>query len=149
MNHAYYVYLPQGCLSHYSNTLPEPNTVHDAFKSNSIYMDLRARNHYHDFPATQVERLKAYHTVYERMHDLLTQRIRTEDDLMDMLHDRAADGSPLDPHRDFEKDYKRLDQLYTDINLAMFTVYTEFLRNTPMISIVRQPPPSLLMLLPR
>jgi hypothetical protein len=51
-----------------------------------------------------------YHTVYEQMHDLLTQRIRTEDDLMDMLHDRAADGSPLDPHRDFEKDYKRLDQ---------------------------------------
>ena len=58
----------------------------------------------------QVPRLKAYHTVYEQMHDLLTQRIRTEDDLMDMLHDRAADGSPLDPHRDFEKDYKRLDQ---------------------------------------
>jgi hypothetical protein len=45
-----------------------------------------------------------------------------------MLNDRAADGSPLDPHRDFEKDYKRLDQLYTDINRAMLTVYAEFLR---------------------
>ena len=47
-----------------------------------------------------------------------------------------------------EKDYKRLDDLYTDINRAMLTVYTDFFRDTPLTSTER-PPPSLLMLLPR
>ena len=48
-----------------------------------------------------------------------------------MLSDRAADGSPLDPYRDFEQDYKCLDQLYTDLNRAMATVYAQFIRDTP------------------
>ena len=111
-------------------------------------MALCERNQQKDFPATQLPRLKAHHKVYEQLHDLLTLRISTEKELMDMLQDKAADGSPLDPHRDYEKDYKRLDDLYTDINRAMLTVYTDFLRDTPLTSTER-PPPSLLMLLPR
>ena len=86
--------------------------------------------------------------VYGQLNDLLQQRIRTEQDLLDMLSDRAADGSPLDPYRDFEQDYKRLDQLYTDLNREMVTVYAQFLRDTPRTS-RELPPPSLLFILPR
>jgi hypothetical protein len=135
-------------LLHYSTTLPDLNTVHVAFQSNPIYLALCERNHYKGFPAAQVPRVKEYHKVYEQLHDLLTLRIRTEQDLMDMLQDKAADGAAVRPHRDFEKDYKRLDRLYTDINRAMYIIYTEFLRNTP-LTYTQRPPPSLLMLLPR
>lgn len=122
--------------------------MHVAFESNPIYQALIQRNHYSEFPETQISRLQAHPMVYEQLNDLLQQRIRTEQDLLDMLSDRAADGSPLDPYRDFEQDYKRLDQLYTDLNRAMFTVYAQFLSQTPRTS-RELPPPSLLFILPR
>jgi hypothetical protein len=101
-----------------------------------------------EFPATQIPRLQPHPKVYQQLNDLLTQRIRTEQDLLDMLSDRAAYGSPLDPNRNFEQDYKRLDQLYTDLNRAMLTVYAQFIRDTPPSS--RQVPSStLLFILPR
>ncbi len=46
---------------------------------------------------------------------------------MNMLDDRAADGTPLDPKRDFEKDYERLNQLYKDLNRSMFECYLRYL----------------------
>jgi hypothetical protein len=136
------------CPITYFCTLLDSHTVHVAFESNPIYQALCQRNHFSEFPATQISRLQAHPKVYEQLNDLLQIRIRTEQDLLDMLNDRAADGAPLDPYRDFEQDYKRLDQLYTDLNRAMVTVYTQFIRDTPPTS-RELPPPSLLFILPR
>lgn len=77
--------------------------MHVAFESNPIYQALIQRNHYSEFPETQISRLQAHPMVYEQLNDLLQQRIRTEQDLLDMLSDRAADGSPLDPYRDLNR----------------------------------------------
>ncbi len=114
-----------------SSTLLDSHTVHVAFESNPLYQALCQRSHFSEFPDTQISRLQPHPKVYQQLKDLLTQRIRTEQDLLDMLSDRAADGSPLDPNRDFEQDYKRLDQLYTDLNRVMLTVNAQFLRDTP------------------
>jgi hypothetical protein len=46
---------------------------------------------------------------------------------MNMLDDRAAYGTPLDPKRDFEKEYDRLNQLYYDLNRSMFECYLRHL----------------------
>ncbi len=64
---------------------------------------------------------------HQELHELLLQRIQTEKELPDMLDDRAADGTPLDPKRDFEDDYQRLNQLYDDLNRSMYTRYIQFL----------------------
>ena len=69
-------------------------------------------------------------------------------DLEDMLSDRAADGSPLDPGRDYQDEYHRLSLKYDDLNNAMYTVYATFLDKTPR-SERKIAPPSLLLLLPR
>ena len=44
-----------------------------------------------------------------------------------MMEDRAADGTPLDPKRDFEDEYQRLNQSYDDLNRTMFKRYIQFL----------------------
>jgi hypothetical protein len=74
-----------------SVTLLHPHTVHVAFKSNPIYQALCQRNHFNEFPATQIPRLQP-HPKVEQLNGLLTQCIRTEQDLLDMLSDRAAVG---------------------------------------------------------
>ncbi len=37
------------------------------------------------------------------------------------------DGTPLNPRRNFEKEYERLNQLYDDLNRAMFNCYLQYL----------------------
>jgi hypothetical protein len=51
------------------------------------------------------------------------------------MEDRAADGTKLDPKRDFEEDYYTLNQQYDDLNRAMFTRYIRFLdeKRPPMV----------------
>ena len=44
-----------------------------------------------------------------------------------MMEDRAFDGTPLDPKRDFEDEYQRLNQRYDDLNRTMFKRYIQFL----------------------
>lgn len=82
------------------------------------------------------------------LREFLTARVRTEVALEDMLSDRASDGSPLDPNRDYEDDFNRLSQQYEDLNIAMFTTYAIFLDTTPR-TLRKIAPPSLLLLLPR
>ncbi len=64
---------------------------------------------------------------YRRLHELLLQRNRTEFSLNNMLDDKAADGTPLDPYRNFEDDYEILSQLHDDVNRAMFRIYINYL----------------------
>jgi hypothetical protein len=46
---------------------------------------------------------------------------------MDMLSDRDSDGKHLDPKRDFEADYQRLNQEYDNLNRTMFERYIRYL----------------------
>jgi hypothetical protein len=40
-----------------------------------------------------------------------------------MLDDKAADGTLLDPQRDYEAGYRVLSQRYNDLNRNMYTTY--------------------------
>jgi hypothetical protein len=64
---------------------------------------------------------------HNELHWLLLQRMSTERELTDMMEDRAADGTPLDPKRDFEDEYHTLNQRYDDLNRTMFKRYIQFL----------------------
>jgi len=101
-----------------------------------------------DFPAEHIPTLAEHVEVHEQLRELLTARVRTEVALEDMLSDRASDGSPLDPNRDYEDDFNRLSQQFEDLNIAMFTTYAIFLDTTPR-TLRKIAPPSLLLLLPR
>jgi hypothetical protein len=75
-----------------------------------------------EFPADQIPPLAQHYEVHEQLHEFRTQRVQAEGNLEDMLSDRAADGLPLDPNRDYKDEYRRLSQRYDDRNKAMYTV---------------------------
>jgi hypothetical protein len=80
-----------------------------------------------DFKEHRIPTIQRNPQVHQELTALLQQRNSVEQDLMNMLDDRAADGTPLNPKRDFEKDYERLNQQYDDLNRAMFECYLRFL----------------------
>jgi hypothetical protein len=101
-----------------------------------------------EFQGDLIPPLVKHTHVHDQLREFLRLRVNTEMELKDMLSDRATDGSPLDPHRDYQDEYHRLNQQCDDINNAMYTVYATFLDKTP-LSERKIAPPSLLMLLPR
>ncbi len=101
-----------------------------------------------DFLAEHTPPLAEHFLVHEQLRELLTARVRTQVALEDMLSDRASDGSPLIPNRDYEDDFNRLSLQYEDLNIAMFTTYAIFLDTAP-CTLRKIAPPSLLLLLPR
>ncbi len=50
-------------------------------------------------------------------------RDRIEADIHDMLDDRAADGTSLDPHRDYEAAYHALSARHNESNRRMWNIY--------------------------
>jgi hypothetical protein len=66
-------------------------------------------------------------SVHLAMVDLVAQRNKTEADLSDMLLDKAADGTPLDPNRDYEQAYQRLSSHVNDLNRALYVIYAQYL----------------------
>jgi hypothetical protein len=80
-----------------------------------------------DFKEHRVPSIQRNPQVHHELTELMQQRESVERDLTDMLEDRAADGTPLDPTRNFDKDYERLNQLYDDLNRKMFTCYLHYL----------------------
>ncbi len=73
-----------------------------------------------DFKDHRIPSIRRDPQAHQELHGLIQQRIQTEKELTDMMEDRAADGTPLDPKRDFEDDYQRLNQRYDDLNRTMF-----------------------------
>jgi hypothetical protein len=121
-----------------------------SLESKAIWAALFQNRTLPEFPDNQIPTLSKHPKVYDQMREFLTQRVQTTTDLLvdDMLSDRAADGSPLDPNRDYDDEFDRLCQQYTTLNKAMYTVYATFLDKTPTTS-RQKPPPSLLLMLPR
>jgi hypothetical protein len=62
------------------------------------------------------------------LHALLSERNRVEGDLMDMTHDRAADGTPLSPNRDYEEQLQLANDRYNQLNRAMYTSFANSLQ---------------------
>jgi hypothetical protein len=120
--------------------------VRRTLESRAIWTALRENRALAEFSADQISPLAQHYKVHEQLREFLTQRVRTEGGLEDMLSDRAAGGLPLDPNRDYEDKYRRLSQQYDDLNKAMCTVYATFLDTTPRTS-RKIAPPSLLVLL--
>jgi len=117
-------------------------------ESRAIWTSINENRVLPDFPAEHIPTLAEHFEVHEQLRELLTARVRTEVALEDMLSDRASDGSPLDPNRDYADDFNRLSQQFEDLNIAMFTTYAIFLDTTPR-TLREIAPPSLLLLLPR
>ncbi len=80
-----------------------------------------------DFKEHRIPSIQRNPQVHHELVALMQQRAGVERDLMDMLEDRAADGTPLDPTRNFDKEYERLNQLYDDLNRAMFNCYLVYI----------------------
>jgi hypothetical protein len=70
------------------------------------------------------------------------KRNRTEAGLENMLKDEAADGTPLDPHRDYEPEYQRLSALVDRTNRSMLRIYAEYLGANAAYILERDPVPS-------
>jgi len=70
-----------------------------------IYHNLIYRTYMPEFPAARIPSPMFNPSVHLAMVDLVAQRNKTEADLSDMLLDKAADGTLLDPNRDYEQAY--------------------------------------------
>ena len=117
-------------------------------ETRSIWTALIEKRAMPAFPGHQIPPLAKHTHVHDQLREFLRLRVNIEVELKMMLSDRATDGSPLDPDRDYQDEYHRLDQQYEDLNNAMYTVYAIFLDKTPQ-SERKIAPPSLFMLLPR
>jgi hypothetical protein len=80
-----------------------------------------------DFKEHRIPTIQRDSLCHHELQALLQQRNKVDQDLTDMLEDRAPDGTKLDPKRNFEKEYERLNQLYDDTNRAMYECYLRFL----------------------
>ncbi len=66
------------------------------------------------------------HQTHMVLNALLTERDRTEHDLMLLcLGDVAQDGTKLDPSRDIDAEFSRLDTYQNDTNRTMYQVYSD------------------------
>jgi hypothetical protein len=57
------------------------------------------------------------------LRTLWDERNHAEGDLMDMPHDRAADGTTLSPNRDYEEQFQLANDRYNQLNRAMYTSF--------------------------
>ena len=54
------------------------------------------------------------------LHALLAERTKADRDMVLCLTDKAEDGLNLDPSRNIEEEYSRLDKYDNDTNRAMY-----------------------------
>ena len=80
-----------------------------------------------DFPAARIPSPMFNPSVHLAMVDLVAQRTKTEADLSDMVLDKAADGTRLDPNLDYEPAYQRLSSHINDLNRALYVIYAQYL----------------------
>jgi hypothetical protein len=59
------------------------------------------------------------------LHALLAERTKADQDMALCLSDKTKDGSNLDPDRDIEDEYLRLDKAHNDANRTMYQVYSD------------------------
>jgi hypothetical protein len=104
----------------------EPESAVNHVRNNIVCM-LAQKSWLLDFKEHRVPSMQRDPQVHQELSALLNRRQEIDKELMDMLSDRDEDGKPLDPKRDFEADYQRLNQEYDNLNRTMFERYMRFL----------------------
>jgi hypothetical protein len=93
---------------------------------------MRQRDHVPDFLQQHIPSPQVNEKLHDELTaDLMTQRNNTEKELVDMLSDVAADGTPLDPKRDIEETYHAASARHNQCNLDMWHAYIR--ENTPAV----------------
>ena len=98
---------------------------------------LTQRDHVPDFRVQDIPPRETNASLHDRLTELMAQRDATENDIMDMLEDRNADGTPLNPKRDYERAYHAASARHNQRNRDMWHAYT--LRQEPQAPIYRAP----------
>jgi hypothetical protein len=80
-----------------------------------------------DFPPGRIPWAEFNPSVNAAMRALMLQRDRVDADLRLMLQHEAADGTPLDPLRDYEDDYQFLCAQLNTCNRALYTICAQYL----------------------
>jgi hypothetical protein len=90
---------------------------------------MRQRDHVPDFLQMHIPTRQHNSRLHDTLTNLMTQRTEIEKELMDMLSDIAADGTPLDPQRDIEDEdaYHAASARHNQRNRDM---WGNFLRNS-------------------
>ncbi len=70
------------------------------------------------------------------LHALLAERDKADRGMALYLTDKVEDGSNLDPDRNIEDEYVRLDKGHNDTNRTMYQVYSDprFIMHRPSIT---------------
>ena len=110
-----------------SSTVSHGPPDHIASQRDRIYQNLLQRDTMPDFPAARIPSPMFNPSVHLAMVGLVAQRNKTEADLSDMVLDKAADGTLLDPNRDYEPAYQRLSSHINDLNRALYVIYAQYL----------------------
>ena len=87
---------------------------------------MRQKDHVPDFLQMHIPTRQHNARLHDTLTNLMTQRTEVEKELMDMLSDVAADGTPLDPQRDIEDAYHAASARHNQRNRDM---WGNFLRN--------------------
>ncbi len=98
---------------------------HIARLRDRIQHAMRQRRPMPDFPAARIPSVGFNSTVRAAMQDLVAQRDRWDNDLHLMVHDEAADGSPLEPNRDCEQEYQHASAQLNTCNRSLYTIYAQ------------------------
>ena len=80
-----------------------------------------------DFPAARIPAAAFNSSVHAAMTDLVQRRDRCDHDLHLMVHDEAADGTPLDPQRNYEPEYEMASERLNGCNRQLYTIYARYL----------------------
>jgi hypothetical protein len=108
-----------------SSAVSHEPPAHIANARDRIYHNLFHRDIMPDFPAARIPPPMFNPSVHLAMVELVAQRNKTEADLSDMVLDKAADGTLLDPNRDYEPAYQRLSSHINDFNRALYVIYAQ------------------------
>ena len=110
-----------------SSTVSHGPPAHIASQRDRIYQNLLQRDTMPDFPVARIPSPMFNPSVHLAMVGLVAQRNKAEADLSDMVLDKAADGTLLDPNRDYEPAYQRLSAHINDLNRALYAIYAQYL----------------------
>jgi hypothetical protein len=108
-----------------SDLQPDPEYVQDYVTQvqAKITQSLQNQTWLRDFPKRYIPPRQHNEKIHDHLHQLLSQREHVELELTDMLDDKAADGTLLDPKPDYEAGYLSLSKRYDDLNRSMHTTY--------------------------
>jgi hypothetical protein len=80
-----------------------------------------------DFNPLYVPTTSSCPKTFERLTDLLKERVGVEQALENLLDDVDSSGAPLDPKREIEPEYQRMSQIVAVLNRHLFTTYVRLL----------------------